>query len=806
LLSLINNKVDKIPGKGLSTEDFTTTEKIKLAKVNVNILNFADGVNINDGTLYTLGDIYSNINIAKSKYIGVPIDEAGARLGGWQNISVAWCAAWAASISDATTVYVPQGKYVFNAPLILRKESQRWVSDGEARQVFKVHHLNTQFNFIGDGGVFRTVLTRRNYRGSVSDPHDNPLVACVQIENAGIKFMIPIIIDHDTEWASTHPNDLIGADPVWDIGVFVGCRAEVDLKDLVVLGHHRMANVYADVTRSLLLSELVGWDGVRHPVSPQSGADGLCMDYTSLSGGRWRYVVLGAKFKAGYSSYGTDYMRYLTITFSGNPTQGDTLTLGEQTFIFGSTDDFTEYTVVLGLTLNDTLNNLLDVVLAASEVQDTSKPLFNSASYLLDGNVITCVDNTESISNFSLFTADKVSSVISLSGNTVTITTTDPAPYYDDVYGLVTDNRGGYGASDITGYRMFTTESEYLTGRRIWEDIRADLNHTLEGISAGAMWIDSPAANSYKRVWGQRYISCRFASYDPFIVRLGKCARITFIDCHTEPAERVIKTLAGNVTTLRYGSYANTRESLGINIEGANASPSGNYFNTYGRSSNMLRPLSGVNRLGGSLSVKGAVTTGNGSIYEDPATLKLFGGQYQDIYFGDSSEAKKGRINYSGVVMGLRTGGSAGVNPYQTMRLEYQTAFNQSLWDTPYNLKIESTVGSTTIDSVTETTLISDTSVKQKIGVATITEAQATYFRINKPIRPDVTNSTVATVGTSGSRFGVGYINDLRMLPPSSVTLTGNGELAFEWVSDTQIKLKLRGSDEITRETLLTLS
>jgi hypothetical protein len=774
--------------------------------INTTILDFSNGVPINDGTLHTLGEKYSSASEAKAYYTGVPIDEAGVKLGGWQNISVAWCAAWAASISDATTVYVPRGKYVFNAPLILRKESQRWVSDGEARQVFKVHHLNTQFNFIGDGGVFRTVLTRRNYRGSVSDPHDNPLVACVQIENAGIRFMIPIIIDHDTVWASTHPNDLIGADPVWDIGVFVGCRAEVDLKDLVVLGHHRMANVYADVTRSLLLSELVGWDGVRHPVSPQSGCDGLCMDYTSLSGGRWRYVLLGAKFKAGYSSYGTDYMRYLTITFSGNPIQGDTLTLGEQTFVFGNTADFGEYTIAIGNTLEDTLTNLLTVVLAASEVQDTSKPLFNSASYLLDGNVITCVDNIESTSNFSNFTANKVSSVISLSGNTVTTTTTDPAPYYDDVYGLVTDGRGGYGASDITGYRMFTTESEYLTGRRIWEDIRADKNHTLEGISAGAMWIDSPAANSYKRIWGQRYINCRFASYDPFIVRLGKCARITFLDCHTEPAERIIKTLAGNVTTLRYGSYTATKESLAINIEGANASPSSAYFNIYGRGSNVFRPLSGMNRLGGSLNIKGSITSGTGSIYEDPATLKLNGGQYQDIYFGDSSQAKKGRINYSGVVMGFRTGGSTGVNAYNTMRLEYQTGFNQSLWDTPYNLKVESSTGSTTIDSVTETNLVSDTSVKTKIGIATITETQATYFRINQPIRPDTSNSTVATIGTSGSRFGKGWINDLRMIPPSSVTLTGNGECAFEAVSDTSIKIKLRGSDGITRSVTLILS
>lgn len=774
--------------------------------INKSILDFSGGISINDGTLHKLSDYYDALEDALSAFTGVPIVIAGDKLGGWGNVSVAWCAAWMASISDADSVYIPHGRYIFNAPLILRKEGQKWYSDGESRQIFKHHHLNTAFEFIGDASNFRTVLTRRNYRGSVSDPHDNPLVACVQIENNGIKFNVPVVIEHNVSWAIANPNNMIGGDPVWDVGIFVGCRVEVDLRECVVLGHHKFANVYIDVTRSALLSELKGWDNVYNPASVQSGADGLCMDYCSLSGGRWRYVILGAKFKAGYSSYGSDYLKYLTITFSGNPTQGDTLTLGEQIFVFGSTADFGEYTIAIGNTLEDTLANLLTVVLAASEVQDTSRPLFNSATFILDGNVITCVDNTESTSNFSLFTANKSSSVITLSGNTVTTTTVDPARYYDDVYGLVTDNRGGYGASDITGYRMFTTESEYLTGRRIWEDIRADLNHALEGISAGAVWIDSPAANSYKRVWGQRYISCRFASYDPFIVRLGKCARITFLDCHTEPAERVIKKLDGTTTTDRYGSYTSTKESLGINIEGANASPSSAYFNIYGRGSNVFRPLSGINRLGGSLNIKGSITSGTGSIYEDPATLKLNGGQYQDIYFGDSSQAKKGRINYSGVVMGFRTGGSTGVNAYNTMRLEYQTGFNQSLWDTPYNLKVESGTGSTTIDSVTETNLVSDTSVKQKIGVATITEAQATYFRINQPIRPDVTNSTVATIGTSSARFGKAWINDIRMLPPSSVTLTGSGELAFEAVSNTQVRLKLRGSDGVVRSTILTLT
>jgi hypothetical protein len=770
-----------------------------------NILDFSNNVKINDGTLHTLGDYYTTLLEAKAYYVGVPIDQAANKLGGWGNISVAWCAAWMASISSSLSIYVPNGRYILNAPLILRQEGQKWYSDGEARQVFKHHHLNTAFEFVGDASIFRTTLTRRIYRGSISDPHDAPLVACIQIENNGIKFNVPVVIEHNEAFALANPNNMVGGDPVWDIGIFVGCRVEVDLKGCIVLGHHKFANVYVDVTRTSLFSELSGWDGIQHPISPQSGSDGLCMDYASLSGGRWRYVVLGAKFKNGYNSYGSDYTKYLDITLTSNPIQGDTLTLGEQTFVFGSTADFGDFTVALGSTKEETASNLVTVLFAVSEVQDTNRPKFNSATFLLNGSVITCVDNIESSSNFTLFTAAKVSTSITLSGSGVT-TIPDPAPYYDDINGLVTDGRGGYGASDITGYRMFTTESEYLAGRRVWEDMRVDKNHTLEGISAGAVWLDSAAANSYKRIWGQRYISCRFASYDPFIVRLEKCARITFLDCHTEPAERIIKDLAGNVTINRYGSYTTTNEALAINIEGANASPSSAYFNLYGKGSNMFRALAGTNRLGGSLALKGSITTGTGSLYEDPATLKLFGGQYQDIFFGDSVFSKKGRINYSGNVMGFRTGGSTSNSAYNTMRLEYLPAFNLSLWDTPNNLKIESSTGTTSIDSVTETSLISDTLVRQKIGIATITEAASTYFRINQPIRPDTSGSTVATVGTSGSRFGRGWINDLRMVPPTTATLTGAGELAFEYISNTQIRLKLRGSDGVNRSVVLTLT
>ena len=59
--------------------------------INTTILDFSNGVPINDGTLHTLGEKYSSASEAKAYYVGVPIDECALKLGGWQNISVAWC-------------------------------------------------------------------------------------------------------------------------------------------------------------------------------------------------------------------------------------------------------------------------------------------------------------------------------------------------------------------------------------------------------------------------------------------------------------------------------------------------------------------------------------------------------------------------------------------------------------------------------------------------------------------------------------------------------------------------------------------
>lgn len=884
---------------------------------------------IRSGNFVVLGDVFNEVDEAISAFTALlypnnplppivslpPIQAAALKIeavtgqpNGWKKISLAWCVAWAASISDEKTIYVPNGCYVMNVPLILRKKHQNWLCDPNGIQSFGTHDPTCYFKFVEDGTPFKTVLTRRRFRESASSQQDEPMVACVQIENEGIKFQPMVVIDHDTTKDGWLPHDPDGngsdpsifleKDPNWDIGIFVGCRMGVDLSHGGVLGHHRKANLWVDVTRltynKASFMELRGWDDQQHNTSP-AGVDGLCLDFISLSGGRWRYVMLGAEFKDGFNTYSNNHSHYMNIKFSGQPDHYDTLQLGEVVFRFVSSNVSQPNDVLIGSTLNDTLKNLCDLAVRFSELQDPPGEIASADFLVVNNNetgLIRCFQNYNSLYDFEKFKASASSLAITcpsalttleekrlfrvkftglpIDQDTLTLgeivfkfvnTVVDPqdvliastikqtfnnllqriylfkipsniqlsnvnfaiknstnvslflecseireldsdgneiideyfdfdnfvvsatgtkivvspmsrvdnkVEYYDAISNqYMGDNRGVIGASDVTGYRMHTTESGYLEGRRIWCNQDPSKNVENEDYSAGAVWIDAPAANSSLRCWGQRYISCRFSSYDPFIVRLGKICRITFLDCHTEAGERLIYNLNGNEIDSeenRYGSYTNLKSSLSVNIEGANAAPDKDHFVLRDKGSNVLRSYSGVNESAGSLKIRKILQVGNGSLIEDPATLKMKGGLYQEVLFGDNSNERQGWLRYDS----------------QSKNIELQ--------------------------STAVTTVKAGTVGYLRINQASIVQWQPDYIRINKPLRPDTNGSSTATVGMPLSRFGKGWINDLRMLPESAVTLTASKELAFEYVNDTTVRLKLRGSDGVTRSVEFTLA
>lgn len=61
-------------------------------------------------------------------------------------------------------------------------------------------------------------------------------------------------------------------------------------------------------------------------------------------------------------------------------------------------------------------------------------------------------------------------------------------------------------------------------------------------------------------------------------------------------------------------------------------------------------------------------------------------------------------------------------------------------------------------------------------------------------------------LGASTFRFKTGYLQNVVLSPPASVTPAANGQMTFELTSDTQLKIKVKGSDGVVRSASLTLA
>ncbi len=103
--------------------------------------------------------------------------------------------------------------------------------------------------------------------------------------------------------------------------------------------------------------------------------------------------------------------------------------------------------------------------------------------------------------------------------------------YYDEQLGAaVSDARGNFGHSDFTMVACSIYGPDHHSNRR-WVDAGGDY---LAEKGAGAMWIDGLAGNASGALQGMRFVSCRFATWNVFRVRLGRVNRPQFVGCHIE--------------------------------------------------------------------------------------------------------------------------------------------------------------------------------------------------------------------------------------------------------------------------------
>lgn len=790
---------------------------------NKSILDFSNNIKINDGTLHKLGEYFSTIEEAQLAFPGVPIVEAGIKLGVWSDVSVAWAAAWLASISDSLSIYVPHGRYIFNVPLILRKPSQIWETAKNGHLIFGNNsgNINTVFEFVGSGAPFKKVLTRRSFIGGPLDAGDAPMSACVQIEAVFVKFAPFVLISHDSNPA-TNPVagtiNYLDNDPDWDIGIFVGCRLGVDLTNAGVLGHFRVANLYVDVTRAVLLTELMGWDGIRHNAGDNSGVDGLRLDNISLSGGRWHYTMLGAEFKTGLKSYGWDYTSNVTVTFTENPAPLDFIKFGSIKFIFGTgSDTLNNYYVDIEATLALTLLNLRSVVLDKVEAE-LGDAVFKSAEYLFFSDSVICVNNALITSSFStIFYVDTNAPSRITYPSSTPVTQADPALFYDEPTNTyVKDGRGGYGASDVLGIGMFCAHSLYANKQRVHADVLNDNmvvdGHVGVGLSAGSAYIDVAAANRSRRGQGQRYISCRFSSFDAFIVRLGRAARITFTDCHTEPGgSGDIKDTTGSITTNRFGSYTTDEQTWSINLVNCNTKPNVLFFKVYNSGTNIISPNTGSTDFGSTVTVARNLVVGTQrNALARLNSIDLLGGQQQGLYFKESlanpvvnlsleyTPSKEAHINYRD---------SNGVSR-QLVRYLYRDLSSTLEWGlNTGNLGVIAFNGGVSLESRSgEAVIRAQTTGYLRIATSTdILSWDSTSLKASRSLTP-ASGLTTIHLGDTALPWQNAFMRNLFIRPPTSITLTVNNEIGFEYPSNTVLRIRAKDSIGTDRVFQLPLS
>ena len=120
-------------------------------------------------------------------------------------------------------------------------------------------------------------------------------------------------------------------------------------------------------------------------------------------------------------------------------------------------------------------------------------------------------------------------------------------PYYDELLGkTTTDYRGGYGASDflLSGCQIFG--GNHHTQRRFF-DMPGSPNPETDSFVGGSFYIDGYMGNQGKAIHGHRYVSCRFMSFAPFCVYLGRTARDLFLGCMIEAPQGYVRKNDGTV-------------------------------------------------------------------------------------------------------------------------------------------------------------------------------------------------------------------------------------------------------------------
>lgn len=245
-------------------------------------------------------------------------------------------AAIQAAIDSGKNIFIPMGVYLCGRELELKTKGQIITGAG-AGAGYRSGNNNTVISYFdvttllfkdpADGLAAKKIRTRVRYRGSASDPQDDPISVCLNIQAEGV-VLSDFAIRLKTDVSEFDREQISSIDPAtatdiqrqflvaqstnlganWGVGVFVGTRTQVKLHRVNVIGYFREANVWLDSTNGHNMPRFPDLNGNAYPSdNVNGGADGFTAKDCMFFGGLWGMRVQGPEPKAGSDAYETDY-------------------------------------------------------------------------------------------------------------------------------------------------------------------------------------------------------------------------------------------------------------------------------------------------------------------------------------------------------------------------------------------------------------------------------------------------------------------------------------------------------------------
>lgn len=465
---------------------------------------------IGDGVNHPLAERFSSLAAAQIAYPNANVTSLSQ--------SIDW-AAWQSAVNskDAITVYGPQGTYVMTDELLITRPAISIIGAGQGydrAQFFAPTDATPCSRLLWVGTGEKSIKTRYLYRGSPLDANDPPISTGINIQNDGF-VMHAMMVDLYCDYSNTSPTNF-GDD--WDVGIFHGSRLDMRLIDVNVRGYWRKAAIWLDSTRGVNLPELNNY-----PATPGAGSDGVSIVRTMTIGGYWGIRKQGPDPKPGLMHFGFQYKRAAQFSFSSQPADGNTATIGTEVYTYRTTPTMRRE-VQIGSTLSASIANLV----TTWQRQPGRLVPYDDLTLSQSGTVIQVYSLSASAT--ALAATGGVISVQTLAGSAATQTEpiSDPAPFYDFVSNqLYDDGRDSLGASDFVLDNCVIYSIEHHSGGAVTQpSIPPDPQNDT---CAGALWIDGLGGSGL--IHRQFLLHTRFHSREPYNIKLGFVGRYRQTNC-----------------------------------------------------------------------------------------------------------------------------------------------------------------------------------------------------------------------------------------------------------------------------------